>query len=92
MTTTSTVSRLVLSSDSTAGGQFQVSGTFRTRGKRRAKGAVENAVFAHLQAIRALGRTTLNTAEVAAALSIPVADVNKAVLSLSKKGVKLANG
>jgi len=92
MTTTSTVSRLVLSSNSTAGGQFQVSGIARSRRKPRAKGVVENAVYGYLQAIRALGKTTLNTVEVAAALSLSVADVNKAVMSLSKKGVKLANG
>jgi DNA-binding MarR family transcriptional regulator len=91
MQTTSTVNRVVLSNDSGTGEQFQVSVINRNRRKPRANKAIENAVYAHLQALRALGRITLNTVEVAAALSLAVADVNKAVASLSKKGVKPAN-
>jgi biotin operon repressor len=39
-----------------------------------------------------LGRTQINTAEVADALSLSVAEVNHAILSLEEKGVKVSNG
>ena len=53
-------------------------------------GKLEKAVYAHIRAIRTLGRTSVNTAEIAAALSIPVIDVDRAVANLRDKGVKLA--
>jgi hypothetical protein len=50
---------------------------------------VEKAVYAYIRAIRALGRTTIHTAEIAAALSLPVREVNQAVPSLNRKGVRV---
>lgn len=50
--------------------------------------AVEDAVYSHIRAIRSLGRTRINTAEIAMALSIPQRDVDRAVASLRGRGVK----
>ena len=61
----------------------------RARRLVRSKG-IQNAVYAYIRAIRALGRTEINTSEVASALSLPVAAVNRAISSLKKKGVRAA--
>ena len=52
------------------------------------KGKIEKAIYAHIRAVRALGRKRINTAEIAAALSLPLSDVNRALSSLRKKGVR----
>ena len=52
------------------------------------KKAVESAVYAHIRAVRALGRTTINSAEIAEALSLPLEKVHKAITALKGKGVK----
>ena len=51
---------------------------------------VESAVYAHIQAIRALGRTTINTVEISNALGLPQAIVDGTLDSLKKKGVRVA--
>lgn len=48
---------------------------------------LENAVFGYLQSIRALGRTSINSTEIADALSISVADVDGAVARLRDRGI-----
>jgi hypothetical protein len=58
----------------------------------RANKAVHNAVYAYIRAVRALGRTKITTAEVAEALSLPVVEVNGALSSLKKRGVRALNG
>ena len=55
----------------------------------RVKINVENAVYGHIRAKRSLGHTTANSAEIASALSLTVADVNRAFASLKSKGVKV---
>jgi hypothetical protein len=40
--------------------------------------ALENAVYGHIRAVRALGRTQVLASEIATALSLPVSDVVKA--------------
>lgn len=50
--------------------------------------AIEDAVYAHIRAIRALGRTRINTAEIAQALSVSQRDVDRAVENLKGKGVR----
>ncbi len=55
----------------------------------RRKKAIENAVYGYIQAIRALGRKQVNTVEISEALSLPTGEVNRAVSSLKKKGVKV---
>jgi hypothetical protein len=52
--------------------------------------AVVNAVYGHIQAVRALGRETITTVEIARALLIPLSDVTAALERLKKKGVKPA--
>lgn len=51
---------------------------------------VENAVYAHIQAVRSLGRTRINTSDIARALSIPQNAVVGALAALQKKGVRVA--
>jgi hypothetical protein len=55
----------------------------------RATAEIENAVYGHLRALRALGRTKLNVSEVAEALKIPATAVLGAVNALREKGFKL---
>lgn len=52
--------------------------------------ALENAVYGHIQAVRALGRTEISASEIAAALSLPIRDVMSALNALQSKGVKIA--
>jgi hypothetical protein len=46
------------------------------------------AILAHIKAIRTLGRTKINTQEIADALSISVQEVNDALEALKKHGVR----
>jgi hypothetical protein len=88
-----TLNRLILSTETTTRGQVQVSATSNVRRRQiRAVKNVENAVYAYIRAIRALGRTKITTGEVADALSLSAAEVNNALSSLRKKGVKALNG
>jgi hypothetical protein len=57
------------------------------RGLLRQK-KIENAVFGYIQAVRALGRTTINTTEVARALDLNLADVERTLSALRRRGVK----
>lgn len=49
----------------------------------------EGAVYAHIQALRALSKTRVNTTEIAKALNISVPTVNEAIRSMESKGVKI---
>ena len=91
-TSTSTLNRLVLSIESTTPGRFVVSNAARGRRSERSNKMVENALYAYIRAVRALGRTKISTTEVASALSLPVVEVNSALSSLKKKGVRAMNG
>lgn len=51
---------------------------------------IERAVYSYIRAMRAIGRTRLNTIEIARALGISPARVAQVVQGLSKKGVKIA--
>lgn len=87
-----TSDRLVLSTESSTFLRTNIT-LPSVRGGVHPKGnkAVQNAVYAYIQAVRALGRNQLNTTEIADALSIPVVEVNRAVSSLKRKGVKKLN-
>lgn len=50
--------------------------------------ALVSAVYSHIRAVRALGRETINTNEIAKALSLPPRDVERAVAALTTKGVR----
>jgi hypothetical protein len=49
---------------------------------------VESAVYAHIQAVRALGKTRIAPEEIAKALGLPLSAVESALKSLTGKGVK----
>jgi hypothetical protein len=51
------------------------------------KEEIELAVLAHIQAIRALGRTKINTQEIADALGLSIQEVNDVVQVLKAHGV-----
>jgi Mn-dependent DtxR family transcriptional regulator len=53
---------------------------------------IENAVYAHIQAMRALGKTRVNTVDIAKALNLSLSEVEKTISALRHKGVKIANG
>ena len=52
--------------------------------------AYDKAVYWHIRAIRAMGRTNINTIEISQALEIPIANVDLAIFALKDKGVKAA--
>jgi len=86
-----TLNRLILSTESATKEQFQVNDVPRARRPVRTSRRVQSAIYAYIRAIRALGRTKINTSEVADALSLSVAEVNRAISSLKKKGVRVSN-
>ena len=49
---------------------------------------VESAVYAHIQAVRALGRTHIEPQEIARALGLSVSQVQGTIAALKSKGVK----
>jgi hypothetical protein len=51
---------------------------------------IESAVYGYIRAMRTLGRTSLNTDEIATALGLSKEQVNMSVKELRNKGVKLA--
>lgn len=48
------------------------------------------AVYGHIQAVRTLGRTTINTVDIARALGVSPAMVKGTLSQLKNKGVKIA--
>jgi hypothetical protein len=52
---------------------------------------IESAVYAHIQALRALGKTQVNTIEIARSLDLSLAIVEKVIADLRSKGVKIVN-
>lgn len=50
---------------------------------------VENAVYAHIQAIRTLGRTKINSSEISSALNISANKVEMAMRNLVDRGVRI---
>jgi hypothetical protein len=59
-------------------------------GHQRNHKAIEAAVYSYIQALRALGKTQVNTAEIARALGLPVSNVDQVVPKLNEKGIKRA--
>jgi hypothetical protein len=93
MKSSNTLSQLILSTESTTSGPVQWSGEpVLSHRRRRVRKSVENAVYAYIRAIRALGRTKISTGEIAEALLLPIEDVNSALSSLKRKGVRTLNG
>ena len=59
-------------------------------GKPLSQAKIESAVYSYIQAMRALGKTRITTAEIAEALGLPEAVVRNASESLTDKGVRAA--
>lgn len=57
--------------------------------KGRHDKSVENAVYGHIRAVRALGRTTVDTGQIARALGIPIHEVDRVIVKLNSRGVRL---
>ena len=57
--------------------------------KGRKPSDIEKAVYAHIRAVRALGKKTVNTAEIAEALSLSLEEVHGVLAALKRKGVKV---
>ena len=79
------------SATTTGGAVFPDVSEFRGRKKTslRSSQAVERAVYAHLQAMRALGHTQVAVSDIVSALGLSQATVLAALTALKKKGVKL---
>lgn len=88
-----TSNKIVVSTESSTSqrGSLVITPNNRSGVRPKDSKSIQNAVYAYVQAVRALGRKQLNTIEIAEALSIPVAEVNQAVTSLKKRGVKVLN-
>ena len=50
---------------------------------------VADAVYGYIQALRALGHDRVSSTDIANALSLPLSDVNRAVMILRDKGVRV---
>jgi hypothetical protein len=50
---------------------------------------IESAVYSHIQAVRALGKTKITPEEIAAALGLSISDVRGTIEALKTKGVKV---
>jgi len=91
--TSTSSSRVYLSTSTTASfGQsnFNVAPVTSRDVTERAK-AMEKAVFNYLRAIRALGRTTAHTVEIAQALEVSEGEVLAILPALAQKGVRIAS-
>ena len=51
---------------------------------------IESAVYSHIKALRALGRTNVNSLEIAEALGLSIQAVHRVIDQLKKKGVRKA--
>jgi hypothetical protein len=50
---------------------------------------LESAVYAYIQAVRALGKTKITPEEIAQALNLPVSAVEQSLSALQSKGVRV---
>ena len=75
-----------IATTSTTAGSIAV---FPVDTKERTVDELEAAVYSHIQALRALGHTTVKTSDIAAALSLSLGVVNAIVVRLKNKGVKV---
>jgi hypothetical protein len=69
---------------------FSVS--FATRDHNANDERIESAVYSHIQALRTLGHTRVNTVRIAKALNLKQRIVDRAVADLRAKGVEPVHG
>jgi hypothetical protein len=91
MNSSSTSSVLVLSTESNSGSP-EIRAKAPSKSKRRLDAKIVKAVYMHIRAIRTLGKSRVDTVDIAQALNVSVDDVNRTLRALRKKGVKKVNG
>jgi hypothetical protein len=69
----------IIRSDRSADGTPKLSG----------RGNVQSAVYAHVRALRALGKTRVNSADIARSLGLSVREVEIAMVDLRDRGIKV---
>jgi DNA-binding MarR family transcriptional regulator len=57
---------------------------------QRSDKKIETAVYTYIRALRSLGKTQVNTAEIAKALGLPISTVDSVLPKLSEKGIRRA--
>lgn len=90
MKSSNTSNRLALSTDRVSG-DFVISDLPHTRRSSHSLARERNAVYSYIRALRSLGKTRLNTADIAEALSLSIQQVTRAIRTLEEKGVKVSN-
>ncbi len=76
----------------TSGTSSSVSQFVRDTGHRRptrSKNDIEGAVYAYIRAVRALGKTSVNSVDISRALSLPLGNVEQAIQGLRGNGVRI---
>jgi hypothetical protein len=63
--------------------------TVTVSARRISASDLQNAVYAHIQAVRALGKTKITPEEIARALGLPLSTVEGSLSALQSKGVKV---
>jgi len=58
--------------------------------RQRSDKNIETAVYTYIRALRSLGKTQVNTAEIAKALGLPVSNVDRVLPKLTEKGIRRA--
>ena len=79
--------RILTSGTSSSDSQF-VRGAGDRRPTRSNKD-IEGAVYAYIRAVRALGKTSVNSVDISRALSLPLGRVDQALQGLKGKGVRI---
>jgi hypothetical protein len=74
------------SANSSTADRVTISG--RSGRGRSTSPSVDDAVFGYIRAVRALGRTEVNSIEVARALHLPQSEVDAALHRLRERGVR----
>lgn len=57
---------------------------------QRSDKKIETAVYTYIRALRSLGKTQVNSAEIARALGVPVSNVDRVLPKLTEKGIRRA--
>lgn len=83
---------VVGSTDSTGSTFAALAGDLPVRGRHASPKApapkTVNAVYGYIRSVRALGRDSVNTADISKALALPQSEVDRAVALLRDRGVK----
>jgi hypothetical protein len=88
-TNTASSSAGVTATTTFGGVGYGIDQPIRTVGLGTSSRDVENAVYSHIRAVRALGRTKINSLEIAKALQLSLPMVQQALEKLADKGVKV---